>query len=93
MRKEILQKRNTARIAVQKGFCDRCAVRIKQELQKIEDIANVDFYPENTMIKFSFIRANELAVALNILTELGYPEVGEIPSIKTKSRKQIWCNC
>ena len=85
-----LKYRNTARIAVQKSFCARCAVHIKQELQKIEDIANVDFYPESTMIKFSFIRANELAAALNTLTELGYPEVGEIPSVKTKNREKYW---
>lgn len=90
----ILQERNMARIEVQKQFCLKCAQGIKRELQKIEDIANIDFYPENTMVKFSFSRANELAMALNTLTKLGYPEVGEIsPTIQNHQKENTICNC
>ncbi len=87
-----ITKRNVAKIEVQKSFCKRCQLKIKEELQKIEDIANVNLYPEYTMIVFSFFRANELALALNKLTEMGYPEVGEIPSPTHYSRRPI-CNC
>ncbi|WP_343488326.1 hypothetical protein [Allomuricauda sp. d1] len=85
-------KRNVAKIEVQKSFCRRCQFKIKEELQKIEDIADINLYPEYAMVIFSFFRANELAVALNTLTEMGYPEIGEIPS-QTQYGKRLVCNC
>jgi len=74
---KIAQERNIARIEVQKSFCNTCIPKIKQELQKIKDITNVGFCQDSTMVFFNFIKANELAYALNTLTALGYPEVGE----------------
>ena len=74
---------NFARIEVQKCFCESCMPKIKQELQKIKDISNVGFCKEGPMVFFNFIRANELACALNTLTELGYPEIGEMPASNT----------
>lgn len=84
--------RNVAKIEVQRSFCTRCQLRIKEELQKIEDIANVNLYPEYAMIVFSFFRANELAIALNKLTEMGYPEVGETPT-PSQYHKNFNCSC
>ena len=84
--------RNIARIEVQKSFCQDCGRKIRQELLKIEDINNVALYPESTMVVFSFFRANELSKALNVLTELGYPEVGEVPGIENQ-QVNICSNC
>ena len=92
MMKTTIRKSNIARIEVQRNFCQHCGLRIRQELQKIEDINNVVFYPESAMVVFSFYRANELATALNVLSDLGYPEVGEVPKIYN-GNSNIHCAC
>ncbi len=84
--------RNTARIAVQRSFCQDCGRKIRRELLKIEDISNVALYPECAMVVFSFFRANELSKALNVLTELGYPEMGEV-SVSGNQDPQLCGNC
>ena len=89
---ETVREYNFARIEVQKSFCESCMCTIKAELQKIQDISNVGFCKESTMVFFNFIRANELANALNTLTELGYPEIGELPTSKNYSAVGI-CGC
>lgn len=87
-----LTKRNVAKIEVQKSFCKRCQLKIKEELQRIEHVAHVNLYPEHALVVFSFFKANELAIALNKLSELGYPEIGEIPSmIKNKEYAPCYC--
>jgi hypothetical protein len=88
---KVFAKKNIARIEVQNSFCIRCAGSIRQELQKIEDIANINLYPDNAMVVFSFFRARELANALNILTELGYPEIGEAPLVGRKVSRACTC--
>ena len=83
---------NIARIEVQRSFCQECGHKIRRELLKIEDISNVALYPESTMVVFGFSRANELSKALNLLTELGYPEIGEVSANENKA-PQLCGNC
>lgn len=70
-------KSGMAKIEVQSSFCAKCAARIKMELLKIENITNVYLYPFDSLVVFNFIKANELSIALNTLTALGYPQKGE----------------
>ncbi|MGB5817862.1 MAG: hypothetical protein WBG90_00150 [Saonia sp.] len=70
-------KISIARIPVQQSFCGRCSDKIKEALLKIEDITNVNLYPTDSLVVFNFVRANEISNALNVLSELGYPEKGE----------------
>ncbi|PWL38689.1 hypothetical protein DKG77_10600 [Flagellimonas aquimarina] len=70
-------KLSLAKIPVQNRFCRKCSSQIKSELLKIQDITNVNLYPTDSLVVFSFIKANELSVALNILTALGYPPQGD----------------
>ena len=72
------RKTNLARIPVQQSFCIGCAGKIKEALSAIEDISNVHLYPGEALVVFNFVRANEISQALNVLTDLGYPEEGEI---------------
>lgn len=69
---------NTAKIPVQQSFCITCADTIRKALLDIQDISNVYLYPKESLIVFNFIRANEVSKALNVLSDLGYPERGEI---------------
>jgi len=67
----------TARIEVQKSFCNGCLVSIKKELQEVEQIMNISLYPKHSLITFSFMKADKLSEVLNVLSKIGYPEKGE----------------
>ena len=90
--KTMEQKRNIARIEVQRGFCSQCSNEIRKALQKIKAIGNVVCYPQSAMVIFSFSKANELSKALNVLTEMGYPEIGEDWPVLSNS-SLIACDC
>lgn len=90
--KKAMQKRTIARVEVQRSFCENCGLRIRQELLKIQDVSNVVVYPQSALVVFSFFRANELSQVLNVLTELGYPEVGEDPTTGYFS-PVLGCSC
>ncbi len=80
-----------ARIEVQQSFCYDCSVRIKKELQEIEAITDVQLYPLESLVTFNFKRANTLSNALNVLSEIGYPEKGE--RLFKKQFSNSVCNC
>ncbi|MFK7811776.1 MAG: hypothetical protein AB8B59_04730 [Maribacter sp.] len=81
-------KHQIARIPVQNSFCESCKSVIQRKLTKIRDISNVRLYPEESLVVFNFLRANELSDVLNVLTEMGYPEKGEPidPEVLLKSK-------
>ncbi len=70
-------KHQIARIQVQNNFCHECKRGIQTKLTEIQDVSNVRLYPEESLVVFNFIKANELSNVLNALTEMGYPETGE----------------
>ncbi len=70
-------KAGLAKISVRNTFCLNCSKKIENALLGIRDISNVYLYPEEALIVFSFVKANELADALNALTDLGYPPKGD----------------
>lgn len=70
-------KTGFAKITVQQSFCALCSKKIKKELLKIKDVSNVRMHPTESLVIFDFIKANEVANALNVLTALGYPQKGE----------------
>ncbi|TMU55135.1 hypothetical protein [Flagellimonas algicola] len=70
-------KLRLAKIPVQNRFCNNSSAQIKSELLKIKDISNVQLYPTDSLVVFSFIKANELSRALNILMALGCPPQGD----------------
>jgi len=66
-----------ARIQVQNKFCTRCKSSIKDKLSEIKSISNVQLFVSDSLVVFNFLKANELSDALNVLSEIGYPEIGE----------------
>lgn len=84
-------KSGMAKIEVQNSFCTKCSGKIKMELLKIENITNVYLYPFDSLVVFNFIKANELSMALNTLTALGYPQKGE--RIDMKNYMHTCCTC
>ena len=84
-------KKGLARIKVQYGFCEGCANVIKEQLLDIEGIYRVYPNPADSQIWFHFVRANELALALNKLMEMGHPPLGD--SIKKENYVPPLCQC
>lgn len=78
-----------AKIEVQQSFCKNCSKCIKKELQIVKDLKNIRLYPKDSMITFNFMEANKLSEALNILSNLGYPEMGE----RTMTNQRSLCSC
>ncbi|MGB3606917.1 MAG: hypothetical protein WA775_00880 [Psychroserpens sp.] len=66
-----------ARIQVQQGFCHFCSKIIEKELRGIDAINNVRLYPKEALITFNFKKADRLSTALNMLSDLGFPEKGD----------------
>ena len=84
-------KKSLASIAVQNGFCENCAQDIREHLEDIDGIHNVCPHPGDALVRFHFARANELALALNKLMELGHPPIGD--KIKKKNYVPPLCQC
>ncbi|WP_139063626.1 heavy-metal-associated domain-containing protein [Flagellimonas eckloniae] len=84
-------KTGLAKIPVQNSFCASCSHQIRKELLKIEDISNVHLFPTESLVVFNFVRANELSTALNVLTDLGYPQVGD--RINGRNHHPPYCTC
>ncbi|MFK7832048.1 MAG: hypothetical protein AB8B52_02115 [Winogradskyella sp.] len=80
-----------AKIHVEQGFCKSCSVGIKMQLQEIEAISNVRLYPKESLVTFNFIKADKLSAALNVLSDIGYPEKGE--NICSEPFSNTVCSC
>ncbi|MDT0607772.1 cation transporter [Croceitalea rosinachiae] len=70
-------KTQLARIQVQNAFCTNCKNSIKSRLSDIKSISNIQLYVTDSLVVFNFLRANELSDVLNVLSEIGHPEIGE----------------
>lgn len=70
-------KTQFARIQVQNGFCTRCKSLIAAKLSEIEHVSNIQLFAKESLVVFNFFRANELSDVLNVLSEIGHPEIGE----------------
>ncbi|MGB5982145.1 MAG: hypothetical protein WBG46_08380 [Nonlabens sp.] len=68
---------NTARINIQGHITDSCSQVISMHLNGIENILNVRVIKEESVVIFSFDRLHKLSDALNLLTSIGFPEVGD----------------
>lgn len=66
-----------AKVEVQRNFCYSCSGIIKKELENLNGIKNLRFYPSELLITFHFRKAEQLSDVLNKLLILGYPEKGE----------------
>lgn len=81
----------TARIEVEDSFCDSCSTCIKNGLQEIKEIKNINLYPKESLITFNFMKVNNLSTVLNVLTDMGYREKGERYSKQACSK--LVCDC
>ncbi|GMN09033.1 hypothetical protein MTsPCn9_05110 [Croceitalea sp. MTPC9] len=85
-------KTQLARIQVQNRFCTRCKNLIEAKLSEINHVSNIRLYAKESLVVFNFFRANELSDVLNVLSEIGYPEIGERIAVTCQpSPKACFC--
>lgn len=86
---QLIQKAN---LKIERSFCEICSIKISNRLKTITGIQNIRTYPLEAIISFHFEKPNDLSNALNELTELGYPEKGEIIHKDAICLHQHCCN-
>lgn len=80
-----------ARIFVQNPFCSNCLTSIKQKIMEVKQVKNVMLFPADSLVVFSFNRANQISEVLNTLVALGYPPEEDI--ISNALRVKPLCEC
>ena len=66
-----------ARIEVRPSFCNKCSAGIRQQIEEISEIGNIELYPNDSLITFNFSSACILSNVLNLLSNMGYYEKEE----------------
>jgi copper chaperone CopZ len=80
-----------ARIIVKNTFCTDCVTAIKKKVMEVKNVMNVNLYPSDSLVVFSFNNANQISEVLNILTSLGYPPKEDL--ITAENLMSPICNC
>ena len=79
------------KISIQNLKCGGCANTIKTRLEKIEGLSNLTINVENSELRFSLERVSIKLKVLEVLKNLGYPEVGSSNSIVNKASSYVSC--
>lgn len=78
-------------IQVQNLRCGGCAKTIHDKLNKLKGISEVVIEIEEQKISFNASFSNAIQQALEILTQLGYPEVTTNNSLTLKTKSVLSC--
>lgn len=78
-------------LEIQNLKCGGCANTIITRLNELEHISNVTVNNDNDTITFDYSNDEQLKTAKNLLTKLGYPEVGEKNALTTKAKSFVSC--
>lgn len=78
-------------LEIQNLKCGGCANTIVTKLSELENISAVTVNNSNYTVTFSYTNEEQLKTAKNLLTKLGYPEVGEKNALTTKAKSFVSC--
>lgn len=78
-------------IKIQNLKCGGCAATILKNLKSQNNIQEVLVDVENSEVKIFYDNPEALTEAKNILSKLGYPELGSQNSLFTKSKSYLSC--
>ncbi|WP_406683197.1 heavy-metal-associated domain-containing protein [Seonamhaeicola sp. MEBiC1930] len=78
-------------LEIQNLKCGGCANTIRTKLSELEYIENVEVNNENDTVTFSYQNEDTLNIAKNLLSKLGYPEVGDKNALTTKAKSFVSC--
>ncbi len=78
-------------VQIQNLKCNGCATTIKNNLQKLENIQNIEIELETSSVSFEYITESDLKVVKKELHHLGYPLEGEENKFQTKAKSFVSC--
>ncbi|MCK0108878.1 heavy-metal-associated domain-containing protein [Flavobacteriaceae bacterium S0825] len=78
-------------LEIQNLKCGGCANTIITRLSALENIENVLVNNDNDMVTFNYKEDDNLSEAINLLSKLGYPIVGESNPLTKKAKSFVSC--
>jgi copper chaperone CopZ len=78
-------------VQIQNLKCNGCATTIKNNLQKLPNIQDIEINVEDSSVSFEYTADNELENVKKELYHLGYPLVGEENKLQTKAKSYVSC--
>ena len=78
-------------LEIQNLKCGGCANTIITRLSALENIENVLVNNDNDTVTFNYKEDNNLSEAINLLSKLGYPIVGENNPLTKKAKSFVSC--
>ena len=78
-------------LEIQNLKCGGCANTIITRLSALENIENVLVNNDNDTVTFNYKEDDNLSEAINLLSKLGYPIVGENNPLTKKAKSFVSC--
>ena len=78
-------------LEIQNLKCGGCANTIITRLSALENIENVLVNNDNDTVTFNYKGDDNLSEAINLLSKLGYPIVGESNPLTKKAKSFVSC--
>jgi copper chaperone CopZ len=78
-------------LEIQNLKCGGCANTIITRLSALENIENVLVNNDNDTVTFNYKKDDNLSEAINLLSKLGYPIVGENNPLTKKAKSFVSC--
>lgn len=81
----------TTTLEIQNLKCGGCANTITTRLSALENIENVLVNNDKDTVTFNYKEDDNLSEAINLLSKLGYPIVGENNPLTKKAKSFVSC--
>lgn len=81
----------TTTLKIQNLKCGGCANTIITKLSHLEFVDDIIVNNEDNSVTFSYKDEETLSKVKNLLTKLGYPEVGDKNALTTKAKSFVSC--
>lgn len=80
-----------ATIIVQNLKCGGCAKTITNKLTEMENISEVQVYPNTSTVSFAYVASNDALKVKDKLKDLGYPSVDSKNTLASKAKSFVSC--
>ena len=78
-------------VHIQNLKCGGCATTITKKLNALDDVSDVVVGVEDNSVTFEYSEEHTLDVVKKTLSEIGYPEDGDVNNLTTKAKSYVSC--
>lgn len=78
-------------LSVQNLKCGGCAHTITKKLSALEILEDIRVEADENTVAFSYTNPNDLEKVKKVLTDIGYPVVGEANPLSAKAQSFVSC--